>query len=305
MSMFGIKLLGACCHTGENGPACHPGRLWSLWDIMQQFRAHELGLVLVSIKQLECECVHIRLRNGGGTPVPAEMREVWLGVLKGAELLARDSGFSDTQTKANKTRWHHEHNPGTDISATEADLRNLQDVLLKDLHERKFCGVEPSANKCVDNPFLFGGEVLHVFGVARQDIIDAGNCIAAECGTAAVFHLMRIAEHGLRVVAKRLKAQLTHKGKRHPIEYADWDAVITEVKNRVKTRRQVLNSGPAREKTLQFYADVADQCEYMKELWRNPVSHTRRHYSVTEATGIMERVKQFMQRLARELRTAR
>src|SRR5436309_10023407 len=62
---------------------------------------------------------------------------------------------------------------------------------------------------------LFGGEVSQAFPSAWEDIRDAGNCIAADLHTAAVFHLMRVGELGMRALARhlRVKVQKTRKAK--------------------------------------------------------------------------------------------
>ncbi len=48
---------------------------------------------------------------------------------------------------------------------------------------------------------------------------------------------------------------------------------------------------------LQFYSAMADQCEYIKDIWRNEIAHTRRTYSKEEALGVINRVKEFVKEL--------
>jgi hypothetical protein len=109
---------------------------------------------------------------------------------------------------------------------------------------------------------------------------------------------MRVAEFGLRRLAKNLRVALTDKGKRCPIEYKDWDKVITACRSKIAEAR-TLPVGAKKEKLLQHYSRAADSCEYMKDIWRNEVSHTRRRYRKQEALGVIERVKEFVQPLAK------
>jgi hypothetical protein len=139
--------------------------------------------------------------------------------------------------------------------------------------------------------------VSRSFPKAVADIVDAGNCLVAGCNTAAVFHLMRVSEYGLRALARRLKVTLTHKGVRQPVEYADWNKVITAIKNEIASLRK-LSSGPKQDQRLNFYSHVADQAEYFKDIWRNPTSHARRSYNAPEALGVRSRVRDFMVRIA-------
>jgi hypothetical protein len=105
---------------------------------------------------------------------------------------------------------------------------------------------------------------------------------------------MRVAEYGLRKLAKQLKVTLRQDGKIQPIEYADWNKVITAIKNKIAEIRR-LPSGPKREKALQFYSDAADRCEYMKDIWRNELAHTRRLYNKAETSAVITRVRLFIE----------
>lgn len=115
---------------------------------------------------------------------------------------------------------------------------------------------------------------------------------------------MRVAEYGLRSVAKAVRVRLVNKGARQPVEYADWQEVINGIRKAVAAARQ-LPHGPKKDKRLQFYSDAADQCEYMKDIWRNTISHTRRPYSTTEALGVMQRVEAFMTLLSDKMPSIR
>jgi len=53
---------------------------------------------------------------------------------------------------------------------------------------------------------------------------------------------------------------------------------------------------------IEHYSDAADHCTYMKDIWRNSVSHTRKPYSFTEAVAVFERVRDFMQLLTKTLK---
>lgn len=75
---------------------------------------------------------------------------------------------------------------------------------------------------------------------------------------------MRVAEYALRLLARNVKITLTHKGKTHPIEYAEWDQVITQIKNKISAVRQ-LSKGRPKDDVLKLFSSAADHCEYMKD----------------------------------------
>jgi hypothetical protein len=182
-----------------------------------------------------------------------------------------------------------------------AELTLLMQTILGELSKRKVAYIAPPYDVYFEQEKLFGNLVFDIFPEARQDLRDAGNCLAASLPTASVFHLMRVAEFGLRKLAKRLRVRLTHTGKALPIEFADWDKVITAIKNKIATARTI-PAGPKRQTKLELYSNAADHCEYMKDIWRNNTAHTRKAYNGPEAVGVLERVREFMQFLGGALK---
>ena len=74
---------------------------------------------------------------------------------------------------------------------------------------------------------------------------------------------MRVAEIGLRVLAKKLGVKLTDKRVEIPIQFGTWEKVIAQIKIKIDQAHQ-LPKNEKREKQLQFYSDAADRCGYLK-----------------------------------------
>ena len=66
------------------------------------------------------------------------------------------------------------------------------------------------------------------------------------------------------------------------------------INTRVKAMAQMPRSA-RRQRRVAHYSDLADKCWYMKELWRNDLMHTRVTFNRSEAYGILQRVREFMQ----------
>ena len=127
---------------------------------------------------------------------------------------------------------------------------------------------------------LFGLEVHACFGAAIDDIEEAGNCLATDNGTAAVFHLMRVMECGLKALGKELG-----------IPYApSWESYINQTPHPKRPRKV--------KKNLKFYKEILGDLQSVKFVWRNPTMHIDRKYSPDEAEEIFKSVRRFMQRLA-------
>jgi hypothetical protein len=60
--------------------------------------------------------------------------------------------------------------------------------------------------------------ITTAFPFASKELVEAGNCLAASLYTASVFHSMRGAEIGLRVLGIELGVSFPDK----PIELAEW-----------------------------------------------------------------------------------
>jgi hypothetical protein len=116
-------------------------------------------------------------------------------------------------------------------SVLHAQLEAILSGVQNNLGLRKFMYMTADDASYWDNPKLFGDDFLVSFPKAAiVELREAGNCLAVWRGTACVFHCMRIAEHGLRKLAKRLRVQIADKGRRCPLEYGDWDKIITAVR---------------------------------------------------------------------------
>ncbi|MFZ0737261.1 MAG: hypothetical protein WBL70_02540 [Candidatus Acidiferrales bacterium] len=189
-----------------------------------------------------------------------------------------------------------------------AELRNqikvLHEAIHADLCYRRFAYV-PTAKATLHDKFALVWEnIWKKVPDAKEDSQRAIDCYALEQNTACVFHLMRVAEFGLRSLAKTIRVRIKHKGQFCPLEYGEWNKIIAAIRNKIDPLRQQ-PIGLKREAKLEFYSDVADHCTFMKDIWRNNVSHAREPYNETEALAVLERVRGFMKFLAAHLPEAK
>jgi hypothetical protein len=184
-------------------------------------------------------------------------------------------------------------------SEIESGLKGIQWAIDKELLSLDFAFIPPKKARFFekdDDDALFGKAVYDHFESARPDIRDAGNCIAADLNTAAVFHLMRVTEIGLHALVNELGVTTIGK-KNAPIEFRMWGEIIGHIQSNMDSLLQGLPEKEKREKS-QFYHGLLIECEAIKELWRNPVSHSGKSYSESEAMSVFVHVKDFMTRLA-------
>jgi hypothetical protein len=188
-----------------------------------------------------------------------------------------------------------------DANATRdlaTEIRVLREAIEDDLKSISCFFLPREQYKHWQQPQSFSKQVSERFSKAQTDIISAGRCFAVEEYTACVFHLMRVAERGLRTLANHLDVTL-----KHDIVLEEWDPILQAVDRKLRD----LHNEPRtteRESDLRFYSEAANQFRYFKDTYRNYVSHSRDPYDEGQAESVMNRVGEFMADLATKLSDA-
>lgn len=133
--------------------------------------------------------------------------------------------------------------------------------------------------------------IFAAFPSVQKDVECGVQCFALEQNTASVFHMMRVAEHGLRAVAKERKMRLP---KDRPIDSAEWGMLTDRLNTVINTVSNWAVKKAGRTAALQFYTRVRADTVYFKDGYRNVVSHSLSHFSEPEADSVMRRVREFM-----------
>jgi hypothetical protein len=209
---------------------------------------------------------------------------------------ATDLGFVRTTSRVCRLHQHVTKNVTLINEYLDPDLmyeiKYLREAMEDDLKDRIVFFPEQSKVQFYGRPKLFGDATFDAFEHLRKDIIAAGNCYATDNHTACVFHLMRIIEQAVRMLARRFRVKV-----KRPLDYEDWKAIAKGLNIKLENLRNSTR-GAKREKELAFYNDAADRCQFFKELWRDNVMHSRTNYEEHQATDIFFRVRGFVELLA-------
>ena len=100
-------------------------------------------------------------------------------------------------------------------------LQELRRDIEGDLRFKRFALVPLDKTEIYDKRADTWGDVWQRFPKSEHDTREAIDCYVLGLNTATVFHAMRIAEIGLRALARRLRITLTHKQQPMPIDLAD------------------------------------------------------------------------------------
>ncbi|HEX5235919.1 MAG TPA: hypothetical protein VFW25_11380 [Silvibacterium sp.] len=276
--------------------ACAMQKIDEFEELMKEYNVSKLALIL---GVLEAECKDLQLADAISSEGMSDEQMTRVGKMlnilhESCKELGIERGILQ---QVNTLRIEYQSGAGDRRhSILNAKARTVLNGIEEVLYARKFLLLSEEEAGFYANGKLFGDSFQKRYSIAAsREALCAGNCYAASQYTACVFHCMRVAEYALRKLAanRTLRIKLTKKGKPYPIEYGTWQDVITAIQNKIKKIR-MRPLGPKREAELQFLSNAADHCEYMKDLWRNELSHTRRWYKKEEALGAINRVKDFV-----------
>jgi hypothetical protein len=177
-------------------------------------------------------------------------------------------------------------------------LTTLLRTMNGELNTRIFAYIPQTKTDYMEQDALFGDDVNKKFPTAAPEIKAAGNCIAADLNTAAVFHFMRATEVGLRALANHLGVKtVTARGKPKPVDSAMWGEIISHIQGNMQSLVQGATTQEKKENT-EFHNEMLLVCNAFKELWRNPVSHSTKTFDEYDVLGVFGNVKRFMIRLS-------
>jgi hypothetical protein len=150
-------------------------------------------------------------------------------------------------------------------------------------------------------------DVLAGFPSARNDITAGIDCFAFGDYPGCIFHMIRIAERGLRLLAWERGITTTLR-RNKPIEYAMWGEVISSVQVRIdeiaaakgNKRPLTRKTRDNREIAVAFYRTILADMQSLQTL-RDRTVHLRDTYDRGEAHTAMNRVQEMMIRMAPRL----
>lgn len=273
-------------------------RLWSLWDLMIDFHlrsfidaladlniaqtrarmavpdefvsSEQLALIGDSLARIKSECVNLDL------PI-SKVRLGRLGML-----------FAPSACSTNGCLSH--------------EIDELFNAIEIDARGQYFCHYRSDRV-----PFLLKIETewsaaFDAFPYVKAEIIAGVDCYALGHNTACVFHMARVGEMGLRLIAQErgIKALKGKKGVPIPVEWATWGQVFGAMEPTIREIKQKPN-GAQRDAALKFYETIVSDLHAIQSLYRDQTMHLREDYDDGQAQSAMFRVRELMNTLASKL----
>jgi hypothetical protein len=178
------------------------------------------------------------------------------------------------------------------IMRVQGYIREIVTSLRREAKTRLFLVIAAEHQRFYEPPgFLFTPEVDVNFGSIRYDLTEAGKCLALERSTAAVYHLVRCLEAGLRALARCL-------GIPDPVKGYDqsWGRVLESIKAKIEERWPTAATRLSGEG--QVFASLYGSLAAIKSPYRDTTMHLQEKYTEEEARYVFEMVKGLMTKIA-------
>lgn len=267
-----------------------PTGVVSLLDIMNNLAVGEIAVLLQQLHQLVEIQKKKRAKGGGDAPVGRD----WVTAVGKISQQSREIFDTVEFEQARKRIDQFERGILSDctVARMQSELENLTEEIIGELKKRLFFFVSPDRARIL-GPTPFGEEVDTAFPSTKEDIAMACSCLATELHLAAMFHLMRVAEGGLRCLAT--DRQIVFPA---DLKLQTWDDVLRELE-KSEAKIQQYPKTLKREEQFEFYHGAMMELKRFKNVWRNRIMHLRNEpIDRDEALSTFNHVKAFMQILA-------
>lgn len=234
------------------------------------------------------------LELGPAVELTKDQRQWIAHLTESAQQASEAIGLSDCALLAGELHRRLKGPQSCTYDRAQSELGSILTLMSVGLSKQRFAFV-PLENQ----PFFEDDNLLEIASPsplpeADQDTRAAGNCLALDLHTAAVFHLMRVAEHGVRRLITDFQIRIPS---RPCLEDADWSELINGLNAKV-----VALSTPSPKRGSQEQKEVERLTILISEArtlrnFRNPTMHCRVVYNVHEAKNILVHVRTFIQRV--------
>jgi hypothetical protein len=277
LKMHSVADLEGSCDLWE------PFRLWSLLD-MQSYVTLAVCAFTTDLQG------HIQeaYRYDANGPLTRQHNEDYPRILKCAEkhfrLLQSSQGQGVVSTLEREST-----EPHFGIESYRRGLLRIREQLEYELANRQFVYIPAENTEFFKEAYPLSEDVKRKSSPARTELSNAYACLAVDLHTAAVFHLIRATEWGMRAIAEHVGASFPDK----PLEWAEWNNLIDQIRSKGNAVVESLGKGPDKDSAMEFYSSVVSSLEHLKQI-RNPLMHTRRSFKRAAALAVLEEVRSFL-----------
>jgi hypothetical protein len=235
-------------------------------------------------------------RNFGSIDISDRDRDLANALLKDISDLANDLGLDATQHRIMLFSTSLGFKMKPEDFTTE--VRVLRETLTGEVGKCMFYHYPPDKLRTMMGFFPSWKRIIEAFPETKAEALAAIDLYALGHNTGSVFHSMRVAEHGLRALAKERKVTLPRN---KPLEWGTWQEIINQLDDFAKTITHKARAGKAKDDALSFYSGALADLSGFKDEYRNQVMHVRKLYDERHALRAYTKVHAFMERLSEKI----
>ncbi|MBU4164343.1 MAG: hypothetical protein KKF36_09490 [Alphaproteobacteria bacterium] len=259
-----------CADTGAESRSRwpQPGELWSLWKLMIQYEIPEfveLGETLTEVRELYV------YSKAMGVIDDSKKSEVSVAIRAMSSLAAK----MRMRALENQLDRYEANVPYT-VEAWDM----LVDSFMSNMETAVLFLVPTDRQKFFEDKSPFGRPVELSFKPLLDEIECARLCLGYGQPTASVFHMMRVMEGAVSLLAKQLQL---------PDTTLEWGKLLSGIDAKIKDM--------AKDDDRKKWSERRAHLWHVKECWRNDTMHPRRSYSQTQAEELFSAVGVFMRSL--------
>ncbi|MBV8800420.1 MAG: HEPN domain-containing protein [Alphaproteobacteria bacterium] len=293
-----------------------PGRLWSLWDIMNNYGALLVGLgasiahagngaLLRGLSESQRDILVRKEPSGWFRRLYFGQDHVLTNVLagfatanernlEGAEQ-ALKGVLEDCKRLALPVSARLLERALASPPKTLAEYEQITLSLMAELQTKLFVYIEHERCGLYEKEDILSPECGTKFPSCLRELKEAANAFVFGLPTACVFHSMRAAELGARALAHDLGVSFPY-----PLELADMHCVLDQIESKILAKKNLPKSAD-KDGQLKFYSEAAAQFRYFKDAWRVRVAHARESFTDKQALSILDHVRDLLEVLSQRL----
>jgi len=266
-----------------------PYRLWSLFEMIPLF-AEVVAKAASALSALRRDFDNM----DGDTRIAEDRRDQLIGILGVLRNDCEALGLRSSVAQIDRLRGRLAAQANLLHSDVREQLADLSRRFEDDLKATLCFFIPHDREKYWKANRPFGPDVFARFSSTRIDLEEAGNCLACRRSTAAVFHLMRVMEVGLRALGATLNDPYLDPGRNR-----SWEKILrgcnAQLREEPGRRVQEWQDDPT------FFAGATATLMAVKDAWRNPTMHVEINYDDERALDVWNAVGGFMRHLATKL----
>lgn len=182
-------------------------------------------------------------------------------------------------------------NTGLNSERTCHHIETIYSTLKAELRTTLFKVIPKERAKYNDSEWLKGPDLQTKFPIAFKELERGGICYSLGQPTASVFHSMRALESGLSALAKPFAISTA---------LDNWQTIIEQIEKAVRNLGTQQKS-QQKSDDESFYGAATSHLYFVKNAWRNHVSHRLESYSDDDALRILLRTQEFVGSLCERL----